>query len=218
MIIDPRKIDPLLEKEAKQLSRSTGYGHSGKGGKLKALTLQDILDTLDDGIAFGINNVNKFLDPLFWIIAYQSYHIDIDDLSEMPYGGISSMIKYGNPRIDRLERLLNVFDVSLAICKVSDRENDVPSHELQRAMFSPELLTERWSLRDTMKLLFEFGLQFRIFSLEELKDRIPLQHEAKLSIAENEKSRLRELKKIASLLQSFNVDPKIAIEQVLRIG
>jgi len=197
-----------------KLERNTRYAHIGADGKhFQSIPLNLIVSELDTAISVsGINDPSVFLTALYQIVAHQTYHVDVDEKSGMAYSSISRALEQGagNPRIDSLENILNGVGASLAVCKISEREDDIPHEELQRAcFFQQEVKHNRWPVRETIATLFQFGLQFRIFSFEDVKKNNIIEHRVNITSMETSSDDLKGLNKavadITSLLLVFNV-------------
>jgi hypothetical protein len=207
----------LLDRTVEKLERNYQHGYKHidpKGKHWQALDTGEVIEALDTSIALeAINDSAIFLGLLYVITAHQTYHVAIDDKSTLAYHSIDAMLAKGegNPRLHKLENLLNALGASLAICRVEDRESDVPHDELQRAcFFQDEVTKERWAFRDTVELLFEYGLQFRIFPLADVETHNALTHHLDISLIKDDdvKSHLKMNKTVGNLLillRLFNV-------------
>lgn len=198
-----------------KLERNTRYAHlSADMKRYQAIPVTEIVDELDDLIGrHGINDISLFLLRLYEIVAHQTYHVDIDTKSGLAYSVITRTLDHGkgNPRIDSVENILNALGASLAICKIEDEENGIPAEELQRAcFFQQDIGKERWPIRSSMETLAHFGLQFRIFSFEDVKKNNVLQHRVDLTYRLDETDALKvmsnDVSDVALLLHFFNVD------------
>jgi DNA-binding phage protein len=213
MIIDPLKLESDLERK---LVRNIDYdkGHINKQGKrLTSLKPSDIIDTLDHFIQSGLNDqCESFLERLFWIIAYQTHHVNIDEQSGISYSSIATMIKRGNPKLDSLADVLEALDAALALCSVEDSEKGIDREELSRACFVSENIQsgEKWPLQDAMQTLSLFKLQLRVFSVETVQRYNDLEFNSQLVLPDIESVNLRGMKKpftnITSLLRLFNLE------------
>lgn len=208
------EIDTTIDKLERNYQH--GYDHVGMNGQhWKVLPVNDIMTACDASISrAAVNDPTVFLSLLYKIIAHQTYHVPVDEDSQISYSRIATMLKEGsgNPRLQKLEDLLNAIGVSLVICRIKDREDDVEHVDLPRACFFQHLVpdSERWPFRETVELLFSHGLQFRIFTIDGSKDNNTLTHEIDIQADVNSKStRPRDANKstkdLLSLLKSFNV-------------
>src|SRR5438105_7299636 len=155
------ELDYTVEKLERNYAH--GYKHiDTKGKHWQALNESDVIEALDASLSVqGINEPSVFLALLYRITAHQTYHADVDEKSTMPYHSIETMLDKGegNPRLHKLENLLNALGASLAVCRVEDRDNEVPRDELLRAcFFQDQVAKERWPVRDVIDLLFTFNL------------------------------------------------------------
>lgn len=212
-------IDFTVEKLEKNYQ--SGYKHvDASGHHWEPLPAEGIVETLDKAIAHhAINDPTVFLTLVHQIIAHQTYHAPVDEQAQMTYYAISQMLEAGegNPRLHKLENVLNAIGASLVVCRIEDRENDVPYEELPRACFFQHLVKkERWPFRSTIELLFEYGLQFRIFSVEGSQKLNNLTHSFEFVMTDADDAKKRKVKKTATdiieLLHLFNVDAVVRLE------
>lgn len=212
-------IDYTVERLEKNYQN--GYKHvDSKGHHWKPLPAEEIVEALDNAIArHAINDPSVFLTLTYQIVAHQTYHAPVDDKAQMTYYAISQMLEAGegNPRIHKLENVLNALGASLVVCRIEDRENDVPYEELPRACFFQHLVRkERWPFRSTIELLFQYGLQFRIFSVDDSQKLNTLTHAFEFVMTDSNDEKKRTVKKsatdIVELLQLFNVESVVRLE------
>jgi transcriptional regulator with XRE-family HTH domain len=207
----------LLDRTVEKLERNYQHGYKHidpKGKHWQALDTDEVIEALDVSIALeAINDTSIFLGLLYVVTAHQTYHVAVDEKSTLPYHSIEAMLAKGegNPRLHKLENLLNALGASLAICRIEDRENDVPHEELQRAcFFQDEMTKERWAIRECIELLFEYGLQFRIFPLADVEKVNTLTHCSAIQLINDDdvRSHLKMRKSVGNLLillRLFNV-------------
>lgn len=207
------ELDQSVDKLERNFQR--GYDHvDPKGKHWHSIPVAIIVEALDAMIARrGVNDPSAFLELVYRITAHQSYHQAIDEEAQISYSRIATMLKEGdgNPRLQNLEDLLNALGVSLAICRIDEREADLDRTDLQRACFFQHLIkNERWPFRESVALLFAHGLQFRIFLVEEAKELNTLEHNIQLEVDDDaDQAKLRGISKgaldLAALLHFFNV-------------
>lgn len=198
-----------------KLERNFGFKHIIKatGKSVSELPVNEIVNELDSTLCYlAINDYTKFVLRVFQIVAHQTYHVEIDENAETTYNAISYMLKSGkgNPRIDKLEDVLNTLGVSIAVCSLKDREEiDVP-----RACFFQHLVkNQRWKLSDVIDLLFTYGMHLRAFTLEASQENntLEVKHSYNLLGVSDVEHRetVKGIEKVTSLLQFFNVLPII---------
>jgi len=210
------EIDFTIDK----LERNTKYDHilRSSGKHLKALDPFEIASELDNVLCYlAINNYRSFVRRVFQVVAHQTYHVEIDENANTTYQAISILLNSGegNPRINKLEDILNAIGVSVAVCRLDDRE----SRDVPRACFFQHLIkSERWHLSVVIGLLFKFGLHLRAFEIEESKKSNTLEWSYSYSLLGKTDQQLREvtkdISKVSRLLSYFNTE--LAVQFVLQ--